>query len=69
MLQEINNVGTYRDIPEGLKLIEIGDYIKSMPLLISGAIKILREDKEGDDWKDSLAAKDNLNEKMICYSA
>ncbi|WP_336070396.1 Crp/Fnr family transcriptional regulator [Mesoflavibacter sp. CH_XMU1404-2] len=49
LLQEINNVGTYRDIPEGLKLIEIGDYIKSMPLLISGAIKILREDKEGDE--------------------
>ena len=49
LLQEINNVGTYRDISEGLKLIEIGDYIKSMPLLISGAIKILREDKEGDE--------------------
>ncbi|RAJ16403.1 Crp/Fnr family transcriptional regulator [Olleya aquimaris] len=49
LLQEINNVGTYRDIPEGLKLIEIGDYIKSMPLLVSGAIKILREDDEGDE--------------------
>lgn len=49
LLQEINSVGTYRDIPEGLKLIEIGDYIKSMPLLINGAIKILREDKEGDE--------------------
>lgn len=49
LLQEINNVGTYRDIPEGLKLIKIGDYIKSMPLLVSGAIKILREDEEGDE--------------------
>lgn len=49
LLQEINSVGTYRDIPEGLKLIEIGDYIKSMPLLISGAVKILREDKDGDE--------------------
>ncbi len=48
LLQEINNVGTYKDIPEGITLIEIGDYIKSMPLLVSGAIKILREDKEGD---------------------
>ena len=49
LLQEINNVGTFRDIPEGTKLIEIGDYIKSMPLLVSGAIKILREDKQGDE--------------------
>lgn len=49
LIQEINNVGTYKDISQGFKLIEIGDYIKSMPLLVSGAIKILREDKEGDE--------------------
>jgi len=49
LLQEINNVGTFKDIPEGFKLIEIGDYIKSMPLLVSGAIKILREDDDGDE--------------------
>ena len=49
LIQEINNVGTYKDIPEGFKLIEIGDYIKTMPLLVSGAIKILREDEDGDE--------------------
>ena len=49
LIQEINNVGTYKYIPEGFKLIEIGDYIKSMPLLVSGAIKILREDEDGDE--------------------
>jgi CRP/FNR family transcriptional regulator len=49
LLQEINKVGTYKDIPQGYKLIEIGDYIKSMPLLISGAIKIMREDDDGDE--------------------
>ncbi|MBR9845862.1 MAG: Crp/Fnr family transcriptional regulator [Algicola sp.] len=49
LLQEINSVGTYRDISEGHQLIEIGDYIRSMPLLISGAIKILREDTNGDE--------------------
>ncbi len=49
LLEEINTVGVYRDVSEGSKLIEIGDYIKSMPLLISGAIKILREDDKGDE--------------------
>lgn len=49
LLDEIVRVGTFKEVPEGFKLIEIGDYIKSMPLLISGAIKILREDKEGDE--------------------
>ncbi len=41
LLLEINDVGTYIDVPEGYKHIDIGDYIKSMPLLVSGAIKIL----------------------------
>ncbi|EMQ94026.1 MULTISPECIES: Crp/Fnr family transcriptional regulator [Xanthomarina] len=49
LLQEINQVGVFKEIPEGNKLIEIGDYIKSMPLLISGAVKILREDDQGDE--------------------
>ena len=30
-------------------MIEIGEYIRFMPLLISGAIKILREDNDGDE--------------------
>lgn len=49
LLNEINTVGVYREVSEGSKLIEIGDYIKSMPLLINGAIKILREDEKGDE--------------------
>jgi CRP/FNR family transcriptional regulator, anaerobic regulatory protein len=49
LLEEINQVGTFKEIPEGFKLIEIGDYIRSMPLLISGAIKVIREDSEGDE--------------------
>ncbi len=49
LLEEINQVGTFKEIPEGYKLIEIGEYIRSMPLLISGAIKVIREDSEGDE--------------------
>ena len=49
LLEEISNVGSIKEVPEGFRLIEIGDFIKSMPLLIKGAIKILREDKKGDE--------------------
>ncbi|WP_273568538.1 Crp/Fnr family transcriptional regulator [Maribacter halichondriae] len=49
LLNDINQVATYKEIPEGFKLMEIGDYIKNMPLLVSGVIKILREDKNGDE--------------------
>ena len=49
LLMEINSVGTFKEIPEGFQLIDIGNYIKSMPLLVSGAVKILREDDKGDE--------------------
>lgn len=49
LLNEIVQVGTFKEIPEGFKMMEIGEYVKSMPLLISGVIKVLREDNEGDE--------------------
>ncbi|WP_250433143.1 Crp/Fnr family transcriptional regulator [Hanstruepera flava] len=49
LLNEINQVGTFKEISEGYKLIEIGQYVRSMPLLVSGAIKVLREDGDGDE--------------------
>ncbi|WP_159022926.1 Crp/Fnr family transcriptional regulator [Formosa sp. L2A11] len=49
LLEEIAQVGMIKIIPEHVKMIEIGDYVKSMPLLISGVIKILREDNNGNE--------------------
>lgn len=44
LIEEIAEVSVLRDFNEGDVLIDFGDYIKKMPLLINGAIKILRED-------------------------
>ena len=49
LLNEINEIGIFKEVPAGYKIIEIGEYVRSMPLLISGVIKILREDKNGDE--------------------
>lgn len=49
LLEEIDAVATYKDFKAEDYLIEIGDYIKMMPLLLEGAIKILREDDNGDE--------------------
>ncbi len=49
LLQEIAQVGIYKEFIEGEKIMEIGSYVKGMPLLLSGAIKVLREDKNGDE--------------------
>jgi CRP/FNR family transcriptional regulator len=50
LLEEISRIGIHRQFKANDYLIEIGDYIKSMPLLINGAIKILREDEKGDEF-------------------
>ncbi|MFY7740190.1 MAG: Crp/Fnr family transcriptional regulator [Flavobacterium sp.] len=44
LLDEIAQVAKINDFKEGDVLIDFGDYIKNMPLLLKGAIKILRED-------------------------
>lgn len=49
LLEEIMREGTLRSVKAGDRIIEIGEYVTGMPLLITGAIKVLREDKEGDE--------------------
>lgn len=49
LIEEISEVGVFKTFKKNDIIIEIGDYLKSMPLLISGAIKVLREDKDGDE--------------------
>ena len=49
LLEEINNVSTIKNIPEGIKIIEVGQTLTQMPLLLEGAIKILRDDDKGDE--------------------
>ena len=49
LLESIAEVGILKEVPEGSKLIEVGQYVKSMPLLLEGAIKILRHDENEDE--------------------
>ncbi len=49
LLEEMYKIGILKEVREGGVLIEIGDYIKSIPLLMEGAIKILREDGLGEE--------------------
>ena len=49
LINEIVQAGTFKEVPAGFKMMEIGSYIKAIPLLVSGVIKILREDTNGDE--------------------
>jgi CRP/FNR family transcriptional regulator, anaerobic regulatory protein len=44
LIEEIAKNSILKEFQMGEVLIDFGDYIKKMPLLINGAIKILRED-------------------------
>ena len=49
LLNEIIEVGSLRIIPKGELLIDIGDELTHTPLIIHGAIKVMLEDKEGEE--------------------
>ncbi len=46
---ELSEIGKHRELPAGTSLIDVGQYIKTIPLVISGKIKIFREDEEGNE--------------------
>ena len=49
LMKEILAYGSLKKVAPGQQLIEIGEIISHMPLLLSGAIKIMREDDQGDE--------------------
>ena len=49
LLEEITRVGTLREVPADFELMDIGEPIKGVPLMLNGAIKISREDINGDE--------------------
>ena len=49
LLEEIANVGKPTSFKEGEDIITSGKYIKNIPLLTSGAIRVLRNDELGNE--------------------
>lgn len=49
LLEEIAKIAIYKEFETNETIIDIDNYIVSIPLVIQGAIKILREDTEGDE--------------------
>jgi CRP/FNR family transcriptional regulator len=49
LLDEIAEVGTYKKVKENDLLLDIGDTFNHIPLILTGAIKISRETKKGEE--------------------
>ena len=67
LLVEIDKVALIKDFKDGDVIIDFGDSIKKMPLLLSGAIKILREDfDEGELLLYFIEKGDTCSMSMTC---
>ncbi len=49
LLKEIEEVGVFKQIPEGETFISIGEKLNAIPLVISGAMKVFRIDANDDE--------------------
>jgi len=49
LLEEMNRVGVVKNVEKGELMIDIGESIQHIPLILDGVIKIVREDESGDE--------------------
>lgn len=47
LVDELEKHGYVKKVKKGEQLVDVGQYIKSMPLVMKGSIKVMREDEEG----------------------
>lgn len=47
LLEELSKAGQYKRVAAGDYLIRPGEYIRSVPILLRGSVKIMRPDREG----------------------
>jgi CRP/FNR family transcriptional regulator len=48
-VEEILRVGKYQEFLQGEEIIRPGQYIKAIPLILKGSVKIMREDNDGKE--------------------
>ncbi len=49
LIEGIKEHGIYREVEQGDLLMDIGSVIKNIPMIISGSIKVMREDEDGNE--------------------
>lgn len=49
LIDEISDIGMLRTIPNNELLIDIGDKMTHVPLILNGVVKIIREDENGEE--------------------
>ncbi len=68
--EEIDKFGVLRKFESGEELMKPGQYIRSIPIILSGSIKILRQDERGNEaFLYFLTDGDTCAMSLTCCSA
>lgn len=59
LLNELAEIGNYMEVDEGYVLMRPGGYIRTIPIILKGSVKISRSDPDGAKryciiWADSI---------------
>ncbi len=46
LVEAIAEKSTYMKVPAGTQILDVGDYIKVIPLVLSGSVKVFRKDED-----------------------
>lgn len=49
LTEEIEKTGTYKKLEAGEELMRPGMYVRYIPIILSGSLKIMRQDEEGNE--------------------
>jgi CRP/FNR family transcriptional regulator len=49
LINEISELGTYKELKSGKFIINIGDNMTHIPLILNGAVKVIRKDRKGEE--------------------
>jgi len=49
LIKEICQVGLIKNVAEGTQLMSVGQTIKHMPIVVSGSLKVMTEDNDGEE--------------------
>lgn len=67
LMEDIKNVATLKTAKSGDSIMEIGQYIKYIPIVVSGSLKILRENEDGNElFMYYINAGDTCSMSLTC---
>ena len=68
LLKELQSVGNYVELEEGATLMRAGGYIRTVPIILSGSIKIMRSDNDGREMLlYYLGGMDSCAVSLTCF--